>query len=323
LPGTPTAEQRAAINRDIYRRARRFVKSFKVDSSRTMEGESELVVIAKVDRDQIKQALDRIGVAKSAGQSTAAAGGPRPKVIALASWSSPAGARSARELRSLARSAVTELGFEVADEGQVPVSSQAGGQLPLSDDEGAALAKSRKAGGAFLAGIQSRPDGTIRGTTLVGAVATASVRVVDDSGTVVGKVGASAAGYGPSSTAAQSRAGSEALRRALAKLRRPLDRYWPPVKATLGGVTVSMTGLRSHVVLQAIERHLAASRSPIRIIRRRLSSGMVQLVVDSKLSPGRLAAIISSAPVPSASVAARARDGQVEVRVRDFSGGGS
>jgi hypothetical protein len=203
------------------------------------------------------------------------------------------------------------------------VSTQAGGRLPLTDDEAAQLATARKAGGVFLAGIQSRSDGVIRATSLAGAVATASVRVVDAGGSVVATAKASAASFGKGDDAAQGRAGAEALRRALAKLRKRLDRYWPAVKATTGGVIVSMTGMRSHRALRAIERHLAASRSPIRIIRRRLSQGMVQLVVDSKLSPKRLAAVIRSAPLSSASLSARARDSRVEVRVRDFSGGGS
>lgn len=327
LPARLSAKQREALNRDIYRRSRRYVVSFNVLATRQGETESELVVSVRVNRAQLVDTLGKMGISKtsqSAGPAPAGAAGMRPPVVVIAQWSGTGGARERSRVDRMAASAVGELGFEIKPTGQVPASSSAGSKLPLTDSEAAQVAGAAQAGGGFVAGIQSRPDGTVRATQLTGAVATARVRVVDSQGKLIADSSGSAAGFGADAEAAETMAGTEALRRALAKLRRRLSSHWPAAgKAASQGVTVSLTGVRSHGVLRAIERHLSASRAKVRIVRRRMSQGLVQLVVDSTLSAKRLAAIVRSAPVSSASIRAREKDGQVQVRVRDFSGGGS
>ena len=324
--GKLSVAQRRGIQHQIYRRARRYIRSYALRNRELGEGRLRVTITARVDSGKIREVLSSLGVGKEEpAPAVAARGRARPKVIVVASHANPQGVEpSSSSGRSGAvERTVTELGFEVAKRsGATPVSASAG-ELPLGDGEVAQLAASAGAGGAFVVAVKARGDGAIRATRQVGAVASAIVRVVDAataSKVVEGR--ASAAGYGADAGTAERRAGAEAVRLAMSKVRRRLDSYWPVSRDTGDDIAVVISGLRTERALGAIERHLASSRAKISITGRRLRLGFVQWSVASSLSARRLAALLSSVPMSAGSIRARVKSAKrIEVRVRDFAGG--
>jgi len=318
LPGRLSVEQRRAVQEHVYRRARRFVRSYSLRDSAQADGRLRLGVTARVSTAQIREVLQSQGIAASADEAPSPAPAPvraRPKVAVLVASSGSSGTDGAADM---AQRGVEELGFEVAHSRDLPPPTS--GEL-VAADEAIRLA-GKGVGGAFVVALSAKDDGGIRATGLRGAVATARLRVVDGGGGEVGEATASAASYAGDAALAERKASAEALRLALAKMRRPLAAYWPAPAPRQGGIDIVITGIHSERSLSAIERHLAASRAKIDIVARRLRRGMFQWNVDSSLSATRLAALLGSVPMPSGSISARSTGPtRIEVRVQDFSGG--
>jgi len=313
VPSPLSADGRRRLNTEVYRRARRFIASFRV-ASQVQEGEQlVLSVSARVDVGKLTSAIEALQLASPKPQGGGSSvRSSRPKVVVVGAIM-PGGTTLGADVGSSLARAVQDAGLKVA----------ASPAAPVTNVEGAMNAAAKaKVGGAVLVIVNRGAQKPVRGTSLAGAEVTVSVRVLDRRGSAtISEVESEAAGFGPSSAAARRHATKEALVRALSEARKDIDKRWS-LPLDREGIQVTIVGVQSYRTLQALERHASASRSKLAITGRRLGHGVIQWTVASRLDAKQLAALLKSAPIPSGSISARAGSaGKIEVRVRDFGGG--
>lgn len=315
---------RKPINTRIVRRARRFVAGFKVLEESAIEGVYRLRIRARVDAEAVRDALAELGVSSDPADDADVASQPRPKVAVLLHATlgtdtqttfGQIGGRGGPAGRALAARLLAS-GFETVEAKgiDVPIARERPQGVPLSDDAAAEIARAARVGGAFVVGVKAQRDGVIRGTALVGALARASVRVIDvgdGSASLVTQVDVEGAGFGDDESAALSNAAADAVERAMRAIMATLVAYWPPLIASGDDMLVEVRGFRDWVPVQAIVKGLASHRGIKRVWPRQLGRRGIVLAVATSLGKRRVASLISRLNVPS-----------MDIKVRSSSDGG-
>ncbi len=305
-------KHRGVVRAKILRHARRFVASFRVRSTDMLEGRVRVRILARVRRGGLQRALRTLGIARSvgtAGPAPVSLAAARPSVAlilharrpggAVATFGSAAGAGGAAG-KELARS-FDDMGFaRVSLAGKsVPTSTSVPTGVPLSDAAGVALARSAGAGIAVVVGVDTSPQGRIRGTRLVGAVARLRVRVLDvPSGRLVSRGEVRAGGFAPTAAVAQRNAGREAARRAVLRVASDIQSRWPAVPDVKAAALISVRGVVGWASVAALLEGLRTTPGVARAGLERLSRADVLIAVEATLSPAQIVTAVRGVTLP-------------------------
>lgn len=320
---------RAGIDRDIVRRARLFVRSYKVTAEEAIEGRQVVTIAAVLDLGKLGEALGKLGVTvgDTARRPAPVADGARPSIALIVHASrgatvdttfgarggagGPAGTSLAAQLDAL--------GFRVASTRGVTAaaSTDAVAELPVGDSAAIELARSVGAGGAVVVGIDVASDGPIRATQLRGAAGRAAVRVLDvGSGAVVMSASLDAAGIGAADAAAIDAVAAMLGRLVGERAGAAMTGHWPSAIAASGnGRVVVVRGAARWASVDAVQRRLGAIPGNRGVSLGRLQSGVVVLVIDTGLSASELARQLGSVALPLGTASARAVGDRVEVEI--------
>jgi len=319
LTRTQRRRHAKALRQRIVRRARLFVAAFGVEEESVVEGRLRVRVAAQIDRAKVRTVLEEIGIEDRSGGGASRS---RPAVALLmhatigdkttTSFGESggdggiAGRRFARELG--------ERGFRLADATGVaaPVSRDPAAGLPVDDRGAAALCRTIGAGGAFVVGISLGDRGTIRGTRLFGAESVARVRVVAESGKLVGKSETRGAGFAETVPGAAAAAARDAAAQAAIAVLPAAERFWPAPRATDDAMQVVVRGAHTWAAIEAVVAQLASSRGVSRVNIRRVRSGEVALAVDTTMKSAQIAAVVSATRLAEGNLSATSR-GQAAV----------
>jgi hypothetical protein len=320
-----TAETRAAregdVEREILRRARRYVDSFRVIDEREAGGRLLIKAQVRVVQRQLVETLDELAIERYRARAQDA---PefreqgRPKVVVLLAATDgestsatfgtrggdggPAGRRLVAEL--------ADRGFEVVEASgeSVPVSREVPDGLLLSDEVAADLAARLGAGGAFVVGLEAAPAKPIRATRLHGAESRASLRVVDASGSrLVTRADARGAGYGESQDEALARAAEDAAIRAMGEVAAEVASYWPPPARAADALTVTIRGAASWAPIQSIAERIVGMPGVDGVAPLGFDRGHVVLAVSTNLGVDRIAAAARTADLGGIRIRTQAR----------------
>jgi hypothetical protein len=313
----PAAQRRTharAINDRIVRRARLFVSGFRVLEQTENAGRLRLRLVARVDMDKLRDALDELGV-ELAEPSTAT----RPKMIVLvhatigddtAASFGERGQDGGPAGKALVR-ALGELGFDIVNAAGrgVPVSRETPRGLPLSDQAAAELARQAGAGGAFVVGLRAEPDGPIRGTAQAGARGRAAIRVLDLAGraSVVTSAEITGAGFADSLDQALAAAAADLIARLVLAVAPHLAERWPPALSTGDEMLVEIDGVSGWQQVRPLVQHLAGTRGVNRVWPRHLGRHGVILGVATSMDRRRVAAALRRATLPNAAISVHSR----------------
>lgn len=310
LAGSAARAQADAVDREIIRRARRFVASFSVTDQRTAGGQVVLEVAIKVDRDKLRARLGELGVTLAA---VATAPTPPPvtrrratvlmRVTGLGRPLSSFGAAATDDVPGLPAvgQALDRAGFAVvAASAAGPPPDDAGG-LPLDDAGARALAGDARADVAVVVGIVVGDAGPIRGVGAWAAPATAVVRVLDvGSGAVMTEATLASGAVGKPDrerlpvAAAEAAAGAViAAGLGLAPVAGAPIVDAPPIAAA-HGVTVRIRGATPWPAVAAIRARLASAPGDPKVTFAGVTRGQVALEVDG-LSAARIAGHLRTA----------------------------
>jgi hypothetical protein len=318
-----TADVRAArerdIDREILRRARRFVDSFQVLDEREADGNLRVRASVRIVQRALIETLDELGIERyRARDAVDYRDAGRPKVVVLlaatdgqstaATFGSrggdggPAGRRLVAELG--------KRGFEVVSAAgeSVPVSREIPEGLLLSDEVAADLATRLGAGGALVVGVEAEPSGRVRGTRLRGAEGKASLRVVDSSGArLVTRSVSRGAGYGESEDEALARAAEDAAGRAMREVADEVASYWPAPARASDALTVTIRGAASWAPIQSIAERIVGIPGVAEVAPLGFDRGHVVLAVTTDLGVERIAAAARSADLGGLRIRTQAR----------------
>lgn len=317
---------RGQLNTHVVRRARRFVAGFKVLEEGEVENRLRVRIEARVNLARLRAELEELGVLDDENGT----GEPRPKLVFLVHesagdtvWAS-FGERANRlgPAAKAMENRLSEHGFTlVSTAGQgVPIARELPEGMPLADESAADMALAKGAGGALVMGARAWPDGTIRGTPLVGARARALVRVLDVDRdrvvSLVARIEVESAGYGETDAQAMAQALARAGERALDMLASTLSGYWPPlVSAPDDTLLVEVRGYRAWQEVAALLAGLAATRGVERAWPRQLGSRGLVLAVRSRLERRRVSSIIERIALPDATVEVEERGAGLVVSI--------
>ena len=321
-------DHRKTLNRDIVRRARRYVARIKVIKEGVADDRYQVQVEAHIDLDRLRGKLEELGIENSADPQ-AAESRPRPQVTILAHSAlgetvETTFGEQARPDGAVGQALSTLLhgkGFQVipATGAEVPAARERPARLPLTDEGAAAIARSVSAGGVLVVGVEARPKGTIRATSLSGAVARATVRVLDvseDTPAMVAQADVQAAGYGESPEKALTHASAEAARRAVLQIAAQLVAFWPLEQARDNAIAIEVRGYRDWSDIRALTRHLGSTHGITRVWPQKLGRRGVVLAAVTDIGRRRLASAIRRAPLRDASVKTAARGRGVLVTIK-------
>ncbi len=319
LAGGGTRPHADLVEREIIRRARRFVAAFSVGDQRTTGGELVLEVVVKVDRDKLRAKLTELGVTLATTTS-----GPTPprigrrratvllQVTGLGAPRATFGAAATEDLPG--REAI---GLTLDRAGYAVVSASAAGPapddrpgLPVDDSGARALAGDAKADVAVVVGIAVGEPGPVRGVGVWAAPASAQARVIDvGSGAVLAQARLASGATGPADRERLPVAAAEAAAAAVVAAGLGLD---PPPTApepkddgpaltAARGVTVRIRGGAPWPAVAAVRASLGAAPGGPRIIFAGVTRGQVVLAVDG-MTAARIAGHLRTASGLDASV---------------------
>jgi hypothetical protein len=323
LPAPAREKFKDTLRDNVIRRSRLYVAKFKVLDERSVEGQVHLQAEVTVDRDKLRAALAELGVAETVEPG----GGSRPRVVVLLKATS--GSQTVTTFGSTGgdggaagRAVLDELrahGFDVVDTAGRTVQLSGAGDdgLPIDDDAAVDLARSVGAGGAFVVGVGAKLEGKIRGTSLTGAAATASLRVVDaQNGEAIAKSSGKGAAWGNDDGSAAGAAAVDSVERAMRSVAADVARHWPVSRSSSGdGLEVKIRGASSWAVIAAIIAKLAATRGVRAVHPIRVDRGKIDIALESGISPNEVAAQIKRARVGNVTVATKVKDRDVLVKI--------
>ena len=356
LTASERAAHQDALDRDVTGRARLYVASYRVAGEQQSGGQTSVTVEVTLDLDKLGATLNELGLTPGAGSGTVgatpAAAGPaamapspagttaggvgQPTAILLLKVTTPsgtittfgqgggsggeAGAALARELDAMGFSLRQTAGQSVAvsASGEAP-EGDAQALLPVGDQAAVDLARRVGASAAWVVGIDIRPDGTIRGTHLLGAAGRAAVRVLDaTAGNVVAQGQVDGAGYDAGLPGAAEMAARELSQHIARAVESGVTGRWPPSGATRGGpvVLVHVRGARTWNPVAALIHRLGGLSGVSAVDASEVTRGRITLAVATSLAPGKLAAALLQTRLPSGRLSATPRGDQVEVEIR-------
>jgi hypothetical protein len=227
---------------------------------------------------------------------------------------------------ALARAALA-LGFKLKSAAGQPVavSGEGGGSgsslVPLGDQAALDIARKVGAGVAFVVGVQIKPDGGIRGTSLLGAAGRGQLRLLDvQSGAAVASADLEGAGFDAALDRAAAAAARDIADRLMRAIEGPTSSRWPvsaPPSAGGAMVAVEVRGARAWSSVAAIIQKLGATEGVTAVHARDVRRGHIALAVETRLAARNLAAAVERARLASGTLRATARgDAQIQVEVR-------
>lgn len=343
LDARARARHRKTLNAEIVRRARRFVAGFQVQSEASDDDRYRVRIRARVDMDKLTARLGELGIetrvpngqgaGPDAGQGTdqpmGGASEPRPKVVALIHTTlgervhtsfGTQGASDGPGAKTVI-DRLDEQGFTVTSAigAEVPAARERPAGIPLSDAAAATIAARVGAGGAFVLGVKSWREGPIRATSLVGALATASIRVVDlrgpsggesggeSGGQVLASAEVRAAGFGETEEQALADAAARAAERAVRAVMAAAVAHWPPSINADDAMLVEVRRYRGWSDIRALRKQLENTHGITRVWPRQLGRRGVVLAVSTDINRRRVAAALRKVILEGARVDTRAR----------------
>ncbi len=280
LAGAGARVKAADVEREILRRARRFVASFQVRSQAVDGGAIELDVAVRVDLDKLRARLVELGVVllpRSSGPAPEPRGAPKPtatvllRVLGAGPLAATFGASASDQVPGAARVAET-----LTAAGFAPVPATAAGpppgsehDLPLDDTSARALAGDVHADLVLIMGVAVGDLGPVRGVPLRAVPATARLRVLDvKSSAVVDDVTVVSGAWGTDERL--PRVAAEAAAAAAASAAWPARRSSPTVGGggaitAARGVTIRVRGDRPWPAATAIRAQLVGAPGAVRV----------------------------------------------------------
>jgi hypothetical protein len=326
VDGSVQRQRSEDIARVTVRRARRYVRSYRVLAEETRDQRMEVRIAAQVDLDGLRAALAEIGIEASdgadgaplepaAGKAGSSAQGAlvlmRVEVAGGTQASVSDGATEALERQ------VRELGFGLR---RAASGSRAGDEdevLPFADDAAAELGQEAQAACVLVVGLEVTPAVRVRGTRLHGAAGHGVIRVLDvRSGVaeVVAEVEVSGGGFADAPEAALERAASVLGQRLIGAVSPAMGAHFRPAVATEGALLVEIRGHTGWQQVSSIISQLARTSGVERVWPRRVGSGAVILAVDTdgdgERAQRRVASILERLTLPAAAISVeRSRQG--------------
>ena len=333
------AQNRAAIDKNVLRRARIYVSSYRVLSEKVDGGHTQVVVSATVDLGKLRSALGEIkvpvsggasGSSGSSGSTPADAGGTGPAAVLLIKVTTPDGTSAnfgrggddggaaadalTREMQSLGLRVRSAIGEQVAVSG-----AEGDPLLPLGDEAAVDLARRLGATAVWIAGIEVRADGTIRSTRLQGAVGRGKLRVLDaERGEVIAEGEVEGAGFDRAPGQAAAAAARDLSHRLAGQAAGKVGERWAAAVNTGGPqVVVRVRGAQTWASIAALIHKLGATTGVDAVHAREVVRGRIALGVETRLPPARVASAIQQVRLPSGTLSAQARgERQVDVEIR-------
>ncbi len=318
LAGAAARPKAAEIEREILRRARRFVASFQVKGQTSVGGRLELEVAVRVDRDKLRARLTELGVALRAVEATRpeppAPGRKRAalllRVVGAGPTTATFGAAASLDTPGLhgIAEALDRVGFAVVPPPGAGPAPGDDGALPVDDGGARALAGDVKAQIAVVVGIRVGALGPVRGAPLTAAPAEAHLRVLDvATGAVLAEATIASGAWGRGERVPL--AAVEAAAAAIAAAAWPVGAAAPvrgvgdgPVLAARKGVTVRIRGARAWPAAAALKAHLAGAPGVERVTYAAVAADQVALAVVGP-TPARVAGTVRTADGLDARVA--------------------
>lgn len=317
---------RSAITDVTVRRARRFIRSYRVLAEDTTGARTRVRISALVDLERLREAMASAGVKVGATPaSPEATGAARGAVLllrahvggaVLASFTDPSGAAPAGDAgnggaagRELARQ-LGEQGFSLRRVAPGSVAGAGSAGLPVDDHTAARAAHDAGAEGVFVASIEVAPAERIRGTGLYGAAGRGILRVLDAAtGTpeLVAEADVSAGGYADTPGVALDLAAAELGRQLGTAVAEPIAAHWQPRVAEEGALLVEIRGHQGWQQVGKIIEHLSRSSGIQRVWPRRVGAGSLVLAVDADVDGARarrrVSAVLRQLSLPDAGMA--------------------
>ncbi len=280
LAGAAARAKAADVEREIIRRARRFVASFQVKSQTLVPGGTELEVAVRVDLDKVRARLTELGVAVrdvpappdvpvTRGKKTATV---LLRVVGASRTSATFGSSATDDVPGLARlvETLTAAGYAVVPASAAGPPVDDDGELPVDDTGARALGGDARADVAVIAGVAVGAVGVVRGVALRAAPATARIRVVDvKSGNVLEDATVQSGAWGQDERlprVAAEAAVSAAASAAWAPKRASTPGPRGPALTAARGVTVRVRGDQPWTAATAIRARLAAAPGVEKVI---------------------------------------------------------
>lgn len=333
LAGKAARTQAAAVEREITRRARRFVASFRVTAERTTGDRLEVEVTVKIDRDKLAAKLVELGV------ELRAAPAPEPPPVSLPSVavlyrvigdgavraSFGDGASPGLPGQGALADGLARAGYRLSTAPVAGPPPDDDGELPLDDASARALAAASGEAAVLVASVAVGAAGPVRGAPIVAAPARARLRLLDvGTGRAVTDLSVAAAAWGARDglvDRAADAAGLALARQAFGE-RAPVDAAataGPPIVAA-SGVTVRVVGPGAWQAAALVRADLLASPGVGAARYAGVAADAVVLGVDG-LTVERAAAVAKGTPGFQART--RIEDGVVVVRVKSIDVGGA
>lgn len=292
-----------ALQKRILRRAKTYIPQFKILSEGESEGVYHVQIEAQVADGRLRADVRGLGAAGPATEPDVppppAARRPRLVLLARASDGTHTAATFGPQgdlgpaIPPVAKE-IEAQGFELLLAQGLPVAVSEG-RLPVESTQAMALAQKVGAGGAVTAGIEWKAAGRIRGTSLLGAEATVSVRVDDLAGRV-GEVTATGAGFGASAEQAVAAAVRDAAARVGRELGPRLAAHWPDERPAGEGVDVRVRGASKWPDVEAVRKGLSGAPGVRRVFVAGLLRREVLLHVSGAVTPRGLAGALAGDP---------------------------
>lgn len=313
------------LKTEIFARARLWVASFKVKSTKQDGGDLVLTVDVRVDVDKLRVKLVELGVAlEGALEPTSGDDAPiaaRDAVLLLRVTTVEGATYTFGDARDDGVPGAADAEASLARRGLALVPVAAAGStraegLPIGDDAARALARDADAEVAIIAAVEIGAPGRVRGATGVAALARAQVRAIDvASGRVLGTAQAARGSTGTAAAEVSANAVRAALLEALAVAlpRREPAAAAPALPLPAAGKNEVLVRIRgaTGAETEAIRAYLVDAKVKKVSLRRIAGDEIVYAVLGSKAA--HLVSLIAGGADLHAD--ARAVDGAVEVMV--------
>ncbi len=288
----------------IYPKARNYVTTYRIlDEGEAQPGTFQVHLSAAVATGRLARDIS----SSTAGTAPTIAG-RKPRAVICATV-----AGDGADAPPAAEKALREL---VAARNVEPMP----GAQPCDPASVANVLRAGSAQAALTAEVQVTPGGDIRGTTLVGATARASVKLVEPDGRVSAAGDADRGGYAPHAGDAATAATRAAVVEAARAIDSAVAQRWSSDGAGAGGsagggVTVRVRGVERWAEYQALTRALASLPGVAAVEPRRFVHGEIDLLVRTASAASQLAGHLTRLPPPGVRIGVRAVGDAVEIDV--------
>jgi hypothetical protein len=327
LAGKNARTQAAAVDREIVRRARRYVASFAVTTERPGADRVEVDVDVRIDRDKVRARLLELGVVLIDAppvEPSLPAVQPRAatvlyRVTGVAGVQASFGVAATADLPGVdaLTAAVAQRGYRAVAASAAGPAPDADGELPVDDDSARALAADVQADAALVVGVAVGAPGAVRGTPLTAVPVRAWLRLVEVRGggapTAAAIATAAWGNDGSLALAAATKASRALVTRAFGAAPAPVDAAAAPPLVAARGVTVRVVGPGAWQAAALVRADLAAAPGASAVGVAGVGADVVALAVDG-LAVDKAASIAKATPGFSAKT--KVIDGVVVVQIK-------